>query len=347
MIGWIAAIGRRTLKGHRLSRPDVLTLARAALDHPYELMYWAHKVRRRRFSNEVRLCSIVAGKLGACTEDCKWCAQSAHWASPMASPARPSAEEVHAAARSAVANRAASMGIVNSGPRPSARDLQDVIRAVQTIRSDNECHIEICASLGELTGEQADMLAAAGVKRYHHNLETSRRFFPRMVTTHGYDERIETLTAARRAGMRVCCGGLFGLGETWPDRADLAIAIRDDVGPDVVPLNFLHPIAGTPLADAEPLRPLEILGIIAMFRLVLPDADIKVAGGREHNLRDLQSWAFYAGATSCMVGNYLTTTGRDVEADLKMIEDLGLQVVKEFTPTRRANPQDAQAPSTR
>jgi len=326
----IAAIGRLSLEGRRLSRPDVLTLARAAQDRPYELMYWAHKVRRRGFSNKVRLCSIVPGKLGACKEDCKWCAQSVHWASGMAPPARTSADDIHEAARSAVANRAASMGIVNSGRRPSKRDLADVVQAVQTVKSDNECDVEICASLGELTDDQAVELAAAGVERYHHNLETSRRFFPRMVTTHGYDERIETLAAARRAGMRLCSGGLFGLGETWRDRADLAIAVRDEVGPDVVPLNFLHPIAGTPLADAEPLRPLEILGIIAMFRLVLPTADIKVAGGREHNLRDLQSWAFYAGATSCMVGNYLTTAGRDVATDLKMIEDLGLEIVKRF-----------------
>jgi biotin synthase len=308
-------------------------------------MYWANRVRRQNFSNAVRLCSIVPGKLGACSEDCKWCAQSVHAGSDKAPPRRTTTQEIHLAASSAITNRAASMGIVNSGRAPSQRDLDDVIEAVREIRSDNNCEIEICASLGELTELQAAQLADAGVTRYHHNLETSRRFFRQVVTTHGYELRIRTLQFARAAGMRICCGGLMGLGETWEDRVDLALTIRDEVNPDVTPLNFLQPMAGTALEDATPLQSIEALAIMAIFRLILPKVDLKVAGGREYNLRDLQSWMFYAGATSCMVGNYLTTTGRDVNSDLQMIEDLGLNIVNEFPAVVCRETEASQNPS--
>jgi len=327
----IAEIGRRALEGRRLDRPDVLTLTQAAVDKLDDLLYWANRVRRHHFGRCLRLCAIAPGKLGACSEDCKWCAQSA--AAPgMTPPRRSTTGEIIAAARDATTNGAAAMGIVNSGRRPSERDIDEVLAATKRIRSDNPCRLQICASLGELTDAQAARLAAGGVVRYHHNLETSREHFARMVTTHGYDERLETLRAARRAGMSICCGGLFGIGESWEDRAELAMTIRDQVAPDVTPLNFLHPIPGTPLADATPLAPREVLAIIAVFRLVLPTVDIKIAGGRQHNLRDLQSWAFYAGATSCMVGAYLTTAGRNVQDDLRMFADLGMEIVKEFPP---------------
>ncbi len=326
----IAEIGHQALAGQRLSRPDVLLLARAATSEPFELIHWAHKLRRQNFGNEVRVCSIVAGKLGACKEDCKWCAQSIQSASGGKNAKRATASEIHAAARSAAANRAGSMGIVNSGRRPARRDLDEVTAAARHVLTDEQCHIELCASLGELTADQAAQLAAAGIRRYNHNLETSRRFFPNVVTTHSYQGRIETLKAARQAGMKLCCGGLMGLGETCQDRAELALAIRDEVAPDVTPLNFLQPMPGTALEDAQPLEAMEILGIIAMFRLVLPKVDLKVAGGREHNLRDLQSWIFHAGATSCIIGSYLTTTGRDPHDDLQMIEDLGLTIVREL-----------------
>ncbi len=224
------------------------------------------------------------------------------------------------------------MGIVNSGRRPDEADLQAAERAAEAIRQARGDETRLCASLGELTGEQARRLASAGFTRYNHNLETSRRMYERMVTTHVYDDRLATLAACREAGLRICSGGIFGLGETWDDRIDLAMTLRDQVGADVVPLNFLHPIPGTPMADATPLGPMEILSIIAVFRLALPDVDLKIAGGREANLRDLQSWMFYVGGTSCIIGNYLTTKGRSAADDLKMIEDLGLQVVEELTP---------------
>ncbi len=183
-----------------------------------------------------------------------------------------------------------------------------------------------CASLGELDAATSRRLRTAGVVRYNHNLETSRRHFPRVVTTHGYEDRLSTLRTARAAGMSLCCGGIFGIGETWEDRIELALTLRDQVKPDVVPLNFLDARPDTPLADAKPLSPLECLHIIAVFRFFLPMADIKIAGGRRL-LRDLQSWVFHAGASSLMVGDYLTTPGRDVSMDKQMVTDLGLELV--------------------
>ena len=323
-------IGRRALRGERLSRPDVLALTEAAGRCPFDLLYWAHRLRTARFGGAVRLCSIAAGKLGGCGEDCKFCAQSARHGGDYAQPKRTPPEEIRAAAADAAANKAASFGIVNAGRSPTQGELDDVIAAGEGVRADGPAGVSLCASLGALTPEQAGRLAEAGFRRYNHNLETSRRFFPQLVSTHGYDDRLRTLAAARQGGLSLCCGGIFGVGETWDDRVDLALTIRDEVRPDVVPLNFLHPIPGTPLAGARPLPPTEALAVIAVFRLVLPDVDLKIAGGREKNLRDLQSWMFYAGATSCLIGNYLTTLGRSAAEDLRMIADLGLEVVKEL-----------------
>ena len=326
----IAQLAQCALAGERINRDQASILPEAAVREPYELMYWAHRVRLKFFSNAVRLCSIVPGKLGACKEDCKWCAQSIHSQGSKISPKRTSPAEIRSAASAAAANGSASIGIVNSGRQPTTRDLNDVIEAVRQARSDNASEIEFCASLGELTNEQAAQLAKAGITRYHHNLETSRRHFPNVVTSHSYNQRIETLAAARAAGMSTCCGGLFGIGENWEDRIDLALTIRDEVDPDETPLNFLQPIPGTPMEQTRPLEPMEILAIIAIFRLIMPTVNIKIAGGRQYNLRDLQSWAFYAGATGCIVGNYLTTTGREVNDDLQMFKDLGLTVVQKF-----------------
>lgn len=339
----IREIGLRVLQGRPASRAEALSLAEAGRTNPFDVMYWAHRVRRDRFGDSVRLCSIVAGKFGACSEDCKWCAQSVRWpagrgaadepdsrqcGAAKASLAQP--QEILDAARTAAANQAACIGIVNSGRGPSAADVNRVAESIQQLASDNQCDIRVCASMGVLTDAQAIQLRKAGLARYHHNLETSERFFPRMVSTHSWRERLETLKTARRNGLEVCSGGLFGLGETWEDRIDLAITLRDQIQPESVPLNFLHPIAGTPLENAKPIPPMDILLTISLYRLLLPDADIRMAGGRLANLRDLQSWAFYAGATGCMVGNYLATPGRDVADDLQMLADLGLTVVQEF-----------------
>ncbi|MHC4562610.1 MAG: biotin synthase BioB [Planctomycetota bacterium] len=297
-----------------------------------QLLLAGQAVREHYYGKQVRMCSIVAGKLGGCGEDCAWCAQSCTAATEQgARVERTSPVEMLAAAQHAAEQGAAGrFGIVNSGRRPTERDLDDVIEAVRLMAADSDCDFLTCASLGEVTLDQARRLAAAGIRRYHHNLETSRRMFPTVVTTHSYDDRLATLRAAREAGMSLCCGGLFGIGETWDDRLEMALTIRDEVDPDCIPLNFLHPISGTRLADQTPLEPPEALTIIALFRLLLPTKDIKVAGGRELALGDQQRRMFAAGATSCLTGDYLTTLGQSTAEDLAMVADLGLEIVQEL-----------------
>jgi biotin synthase len=269
----------------------------------------------------VFLCSIASVKLGRCGEDCRWCAQSARWSTGLTPHGLPPADELVAMARSAVANGASHFGLVSSGARLTEAERRSVVEIAQRIR--RETGLAVCGSFGSLTPPEARQLAEAGFVRYNHNLETSARHFPQVCSTHSFEDRIRTGRAVLGAGMELCSGGLLGIGETDEDRVDLALAVRD-LGSHVVPLNFLHPIPGTPLERAEPIPPMKILSIVAMFRLVLPDRIIKLAGGRERNLRDLQALMFMAGADSTMVGNYLTTTGRPAAEDLAMIRDLGL-----------------------
>jgi biotin synthase len=314
------------LDGQRLDRPDLLRLAALAAEHTEELLRWAGRVRQAYFGGEVGLCGIVPGRLGGCSEDCRWCAQSTlSRAEPM--PARRVATcEIVEAARQAHAGQTRRLGIVNAGRRPTCADLDALAEAIDAITADDQCGAAVCASLGEIDAGQARRLREMGVRRYHHNLEAAPQVFARLVTTHSFEDRLATIDAARQAGMEICCGGLLGLGETWADRVELALILRDRVKPDCVPLNFLHPIPGTPLAGATPLTPLECLASIAIFRLTMPTTDITIAGGRLVNLRDLQSWIFAAGASSLMTGQYLTTAGRESGADLQMIRDLGLSV---------------------
>jgi biotin synthase len=332
--GAIETAGQRALAGERLGREALLAAAEAARGAPEELLCWAGRLRRRVFGRQVGLCAIVPGKLGGCAEDCRWCAQSARAATAFAAPRRTPAEQIHQAAGRAARQGASRIGIVNSGRRPSSADLEEVVSAAGRVAADRGVGIRLCASLGALTAGQARRLADAGIARYHHNLETSSRFFGEVVSTHGYAERLATLAAAKAAGLDVCCGGLFGLGETWADRVDLALTVRDRVAPKSVPLNFLVPVAGTPLGERPMMPPIEALTVVALFRLAMPAADIKVAGGREAVLRDLQSSIFSAGATSCMIGDYLTTAGRAAEQDLRMLEDLGLRIVNDLRPAR-------------
>jgi len=193
-------------------------------------------------------------------------------------------------------------------------------------RIREETTIDPSCSLGIIDTATAIALKKAGVKTYHHNLETARSFFPNICTTHDYQEDLDTLRIARDAGLNVCCGGIFGMGETVPQRVELAMMLRE-LNIDSVPLNFLNPIPGTRLEAADFITPLDCLMTIAIFRFILPAQRISVCGGREKNLRDLQSWIFLAGASGTMIGNYLTTTGRLPEHDWQMLRDLELEVV--------------------
>jgi len=314
-------LARRIIDGGELTRDEARQLFTFQGEDIYDLFYAAHKVRRHFHGNRVTFCSILPTKFGNCSEDCKFCAQSAYFDTGIEPHPMMDGAEVAKACESARENGASAFGIVNSGRGPSKREWPKVMEAVHAMKEvDGICH---CATLGTLTEEQALDLKAAGVRRINHNLETSAEFYPQIVTTHTWQERVDTVRLAQKVGLETCCGCIFGMGEAIEDRVSLAFSLKD-LNPSVVPLNFLFPIPGTPLENATPLRPMEILKIVAVMRLVLPRQDLKVAGGREKNLRDLQSWIFYVGATSALIGNYLATFGRPHSDDLRMIEDLEL-----------------------
>ncbi len=319
----IAAMVRQVIGGAPLTREQaesLVTLGPACLD---ELFAGATRIREHFLGPKVRCCSIVASKVGLCQEDCAFCSQSAHYRTHVVAAGTLPHEKVLDATRQAGENGAQSFGIVNSGLGPDDAEIDEWAEVIRQMR--REGRLRACASLGVVTREQAVRLARAGVQRYNHNLQTSRRYFPRIVSTHSYDDRLRTLRHLRAAGIELCCGALFGMGETWADRLNLAFELRE-LEPEVVPINFLIPIAGTPLETSRAPEPLECLKIVAIYRFLLPRQHINMAGGREANLRDLQSWMFRAGADSFMLGNYLTTCGRGVEADLQMLRDLGLEL---------------------
>lgn len=329
---WSAeSCAQRVEAGEGIGRDEALDLLAAARRDPWPVWLAADRVRRRFRGRTVHLCSIAAVRIGRCSEDCRWCAQSAHWPTGVAPREWLSADDVVRAAESAQAVGAGHLGLVSSGGRLADAEFDRVLAAGRAVR--HRTGLDVCASLGALTVDRGRRLAEAGFARYNHNLETSARHFPRVCTTHTWDDRRRSAQAVVEAGLELCCGGLFGIGETDEDRVDLALSVRR-LGATVVPLNFLHPIPGTPLADAEPLSPAKILSIVAVFRLVLPHQIIKLAGGREKNLRDLQCLMFLAGADSCLIGNYLTTKGRPAEEDLAMIRDLGLQPAGAGAPAR-------------
>ena len=279
----------------------------------------AHALRERHFGDQAELCSIINAKSGRCAENCAFCAQSAHARTDAPVYPLKSTAEIVAGARQALQEGSHCFGIVTSGTRvtPGA-EFAGILQALREIRGLGG--IDPSASLGILDAETARELAAAGCVTYHHNLETARSFFPQICTTHDYEEDLATVLVAKEAGMKVCCGGIFGLGESPAQRVELARTLRE-LEVDSVPLNFLNPVPGTRLEGARHLTPMACLRIIALFRYFLPNRRISVCGGREPNLRELQSWIFMAGASGTMVGNYLTTKGRDREMDLQMFQD--------------------------
>jgi biotin synthase len=317
----LLGLSRRVIAGGEVTREEARDLFAMEGEEVYDLFYAAHKVRRHFHDNRVTFCSILPTKFGNCSEDCAFCAQSAHFDTGVTPHPMMEAEEVTRACADARDKGASAFGLVNSGRGPTKREWPKIMEAVRAIKEvDGVCH---CATLGELTPEQARDLKEAGVRRINHNLETSREFYPKVVTTHTWEDRVRTIRLAQEVGLEACCGCIFGMGESIDDRVSVAFSLRE-LNPHVVPLNFLYPIPGTPLEKAPRLKPLEILKIVAVMRLILPRQDLKVAGGREKNLRDLQSWIFYVGATSALIGNYLATYGRPHTEDLQMIEDLEL-----------------------
>jgi biotin synthase len=320
----IAALGRRVLEGGEISRDDGLWLFK--LNSPadiYDLLGWANRIREHFKGNKIHLCSIVNVKAGGCSENCRFCAQSASYQTDSPRYGLIEPEPVLAAAQEAKANGVTALGLVaawrglEEGPV-----LDNICDRLEELKQSGNARPD--ASLGIIKNQKvADRLKAAGLECYNHNLESSQRFFPRVCTTHTYDERVQTIKHLKAAGIKICSGGILGMGETVEDRCDLAFSLKE-LGAHIVPINILNPIPGTPFAEKEPLPPLEILKSIACFRFILSRQEIMIAGGRAVNLRDMQSMIFMAGASALMVGNYLTTLNQPVEKDLQMLKDLGL-----------------------
>lgn len=265
------------------------------------------------------LCSIMNVKSGLCSEDCKFCAQSSRYktTSPVF-PLRSVDEMLHDAERAKMAG-AERFGLVASGRNLSKKEIESIAEGIRRIRQSVE--IAVCASLGILEKESLLLLKESGLSRYHHNIETSPEFFPRIASTHLFSDRMATLKAAREAGLEVCSGGIIGMGEEEEDRIRMAQVLREaDV--DSIPLNILVPIAGTPLAGGSPLSVEKILRAVALFRLILKNKTIRIAAGRETALKDFQGMAFLAGANAMMIGGYLTIQGREVAEDHKLVEEV-------------------------
>jgi biotin synthase len=293
----------------------------------------ADDVRRFFKGDKVDFCGIINVKSGACSEDCAFCAQSAHHSTDSPVYALVSTDEALERARAVEASGANKLCYVTSGPGVETdEELDRICESISLIAQ--ETSLDRCASLGELERSQLERLKAAGLQSLHHNVETSRSHFDNICSTHSYEDRTRTVRLAKDVGFYVCSGGIFGMGETPEQRIEMAFDLRElDI--DSVPLNFLNPIPGTRLENTEPLSALEILKTIALFRFILPDKDIRVCGGRERNLRSLQPLMFVAGANCTVLGNYLTTPGRDSSEDLEMIADLGLRAASGGTLDRK------------
>ena len=320
----LSSLGRRILSGGQISREEALPLfhLEGAADI-FDLMSWANRIRETFKGNKIHLCSIVNAKAGACSENCSFCAQSAHHQTGSPKYGFVDPEPVLQAADEAGLNSVTAVGLVaawkglKEGPM-----LDEVCDRIRELKSSGKTRPD--ASLGIIKSQAvADRLKEAGLECYGHNLESSKRFFPTHCTSHTYEDRIETIGYLKKAGIKICSGGIIGMGESAEDRCDLAFSLRE-IGANVVPINILNPIKGTPFEKMPPLPPMEILKTIACFRFILPRKEIMIAGGRTINLRDMQSMVFTAGASALMVGNYLTTLNQSVEKDLQMLKDLGL-----------------------
>ncbi len=262
------------------------------------------------------LCSIINAKSGACSEDCRFCTQSVHFSTGTPVYALLDSDEIVAAARQAKENGASRFSLVTSGRGASAREVEELAQRIAAIRG--QVDIKVCGSFGILAADQLAVLQGAGMDRYHHNLESSREFFPSMCTTHSFAERLATIRAAQSLGISVCSGGIIGLGEDEADRVSMATTLAE-LEVDSVPINILIPLPGTPLAALKPLAVEEILRAIAIFRLLLPEVPVRLAAGRESALGDFLSAAFLAGADGMMIGGYLTQQGRTPEQDRQFV----------------------------
>ena len=313
------------LDGRGITSQQALELesfSREELDYLFE---GTNRLRDRFKGNDVKICSIVNAKAGRCEEDCGFCAQSSQFKTDSPEYGLLDVEQIVVAAKEAEAFGSNEFSIVASGTALEGREeLDRVIEAIKRIKE--ETTLEVCCSLGLMSLEHMKELKAAGLDRCHHNLETAASHFEKIVTTHSYEDEVRAVNNAKEAGLKVCVGGIFGMGESFAQRVELAIDIRD-LGTQSFPINFLKPLEGTALENIDLMELYEALRTIAMLRLVLPTIDLFVCGGREEVFTNHQEQIFAAGANGILGGNYLTTKGQDPKRDIEMIERLGLNPI--------------------
>ena len=319
---WQQLASRVLSEDHKVTRDEALAILQSNDDEILDLMSAAFRLRQRYFGKTVQLYFLMNAKSGLCPEDCTYCSQSKISDAEIPKYNILSRDKLLDGARLAAEQGAKTYCIVISARAPSEREISAVETIVPEIKQQYD--LDICACLGLLDDDQAQRLRAAGVNRVNHNLNTSESHYSEICTTHTYQDRIETLQAVSRAGMEMCSGGIIGMGEADEDVVDMAISLRD-LGVHSVPLNFLNPIDGTPLAGTDDLTPMYCLKAMAMYRFVNPKTELRIAGGREIHLGNLQSLALYA-ANSVFVGDYLTTQGQAPEEDYRMVEELGFEV---------------------
>lgn len=315
----IQQLKQKILDGAQISREEALLLTEAPLE---ELTAAADEIRKKMCGDGFDICTIINGKCGRCSEDCKYCAQSAHYhaACPDSYPLLDTKQLLEGAAYND-AKGVLRYSIVTSGKRLSDKEVDQVCSSIRAIREKTS--IQVCVSFGLLNEEQFRKIKAAGASRVHCNLESSRRYFPEVCTTHTYEEKIETLKAARRAGLSICSGGILGLGETMEDRIDMVLTARE-LNVKSIPMNLLNPIPGTPYENNRPLTNEEACRCAAIFRFLIPDASIRLAGGRGL-LGDKGEACFKSGANAAISGDMLTTSGITVDTDMDLIRKLGFE----------------------
>ncbi|MEX0768631.1 MAG: biotin synthase BioB [Microthrixaceae bacterium] len=315
----VALLDQRRL----LSADELAQLAALPTEHTPELTLLAHQVRLAWCGPEVEVEGILSAKTGGCPEDCHFCSQSSAFDTPVKATPFLDTEEVIAAAKETAELGASEFCIVLAIKGPDERTLTRILELVPLVQQETGLNVAISA--GILSREQAERLAAGGVHRYNHNLETAKSFFPKVATTHTWEERWDTCQLVKEYNMELCCGALLGMGESDAQRLEL-LGQLVELNPTEVPLNFLNPRPGTPLQIRKPMGAMEALRWIALFRIALPSVILRYAGGREITLRELQVMGMTSGINALIVGNYLTTLGRSPEEDLQMLKDLQMPI---------------------
>ena len=327
MLKLILKVRQEVLDEKPIAYEDALALTEAtAVEIPY-LAAAANEIREKFVGDRIEFCALSNIKSGSCSEDCRFCSQSGHYKTDSPSYSQISVEEIVRQAKDAEAIGATEFCLVSSGRGvTSDNEFGVILEAVKRISTETDLYAD--CSVGFLTEDQMRQLKEAGLYRNNHNLESSQKFFDKVCTTHTYEQRKNHVKTAKRHGIEPCSGGILGMGETPKDRIDLAFELKK-LNVECVPINVLNPRRGTPLGDVKTLEPLEIIKYIAIYRLIFPKCTIKVAGGREVNLRDLQAMAMQAGANGLIIGNYLTTMGRSPAQDVQMLKDLGFKVTSQ------------------